>query len=93
MFDDQFSLLIAGLWQLINHGISEELLERVKNVATKCYRLEREPGFKKSKPVTLVSELVEKKSDDKVDNVDWEDVFLLSEDNVDQWPSKTPGFK
>ncbi|KAL0334106.1 UNVERIFIED_CONTAM: 1-aminocyclopropane-1-carboxylate oxidase [Sesamum angustifolium] len=30
-----------GFFQLINHGISEELLDRVKKVATECYKLER----------------------------------------------------
>ncbi|KAI3460556.1 hypothetical protein Pfo_017219 [Paulownia fortunei] len=82
-----------GFFQLINHGISEELLERVKKVASDCYKMEREPGFKNSKPVQLLHELIEKKSDEKVENVDWEDVFLLSDENDDQWPSKTPGFK
>ncbi|XP_073276475.1 1-aminocyclopropane-1-carboxylate oxidase 5-like [Primulina huaijiensis] len=83
-----------GFFQLINHGISEDLLERVKKVASECYEFEREPGFKNSKPVNLLKELVEKKSDDSlVENVDWEDVFLLSDDNHDEWPSKTPGFK
>ncbi|PIN14111.1 Iron/ascorbate family oxidoreductase [Handroanthus impetiginosus] len=55
--------------------------------------MEREENFKKSKPVQLLNELIEKKSDEKVENVDWEDVFLLSDENDDQWPSKTPGFK
>ncbi|PIN02381.1 Iron/ascorbate family oxidoreductase [Handroanthus impetiginosus] len=70
-----------GFFQLINHGISEELLERVKEVASECYKLEREPGFKNSKPVKLLNELVENKSSEKLENVDWEDVFLLSDDN------------
>ncbi|KAL0337731.1 UNVERIFIED_CONTAM: 1-aminocyclopropane-1-carboxylate oxidase 5 [Sesamum calycinum] len=82
-----------GFFQLINHGISEELLDRVKKVATECYKLEREAGFKNSKPVQLLNELVGKKSDEKVENMDWEDVFLLSDENDDEWPSKTLGFK
>ncbi|KAK6114929.1 hypothetical protein DH2020_033965 [Rehmannia glutinosa] len=82
-----------GFFQLINHGISEELLERVKKVASECYKLEREPFFKNSKPVKLLNELLEVKSDEKVENVDWEDVFLLSDENDDDWPSKTPAFK
>ncbi|KAL9144648.1 hypothetical protein ABFS82_14G309800 [Erythranthe guttata] len=86
-----------GFFQLINHGISEELLERVKKVASECYKVEREEGFKKSKPVQLLNELLERKNggdhDEKVENVDWEDVFLLSDENDDQWPPKTPGFK
>ena len=77
--------------QLVNHGISEELLQRVKKVCSDCYKLEREEGFKNSTPVKLLNELVEKKSYDKLENLDWEDVFLLSDDN--EWPSKTTGFK
>lgn len=77
--------------QLVNHGISEELLERVKKVASECYKLEREEGFKNSAAVKKLIELVEKKSGEKLENLDWEDVFLLSDDN--EWPSKTPGFK
>ncbi|KAK4392727.1 1-aminocyclopropane-1-carboxylate oxidase 5 [Sesamum angolense] len=61
-------------FQLINHGISEELLDRVRKVVTECYKLERETGFKNSKPVQLLNELLEKKSSEKVENVDWEDV-------------------
>ncbi|CAK9147660.1 unnamed protein product [Ilex paraguariensis] len=80
-----------GFFQLVNHGISEELLQRVKKVCSDCYTMEREEGFKNSTPVKLLNELVEKKSDDKLENLDWEDVFLLSDDN--EWPSKTPGFK
>ncbi|KAL0345882.1 UNVERIFIED_CONTAM: 1-aminocyclopropane-1-carboxylate oxidase 5 [Sesamum radiatum] len=36
-----------GFFQLINHGISEELLDKVKKVATECYKLEREAGLPK----------------------------------------------
>ncbi|XP_059631259.1 1-aminocyclopropane-1-carboxylate oxidase 5-like [Cornus florida] len=80
-----------GFFQLVNHGISEELLERVKMVCSECYKLEREEDFKNSTPVKLLNDLVEKKSGEKLENVDWEDVFLLSDDN--EWPLKTPGFK
>lgn len=77
--------------QLVNHGIPEELLERVKKVCSEFYKLEREEGFKDSRPIRLLNELVEKKSGDKLENVDWEDVITLVDDN--EWPSKTPGFK
>ncbi|KAL8485681.1 hypothetical protein ACS0TY_027822 [Phlomoides rotata] len=82
-----------GFFQLINHGISEELLEKVKKVASECYKMEREPFFKNSKPMKMLNELLEKKSDERVEDVDWEDVFLLTDDNHDDWPSKTSGFK
>ncbi|KAL1543796.1 aminocyclopropanecarboxylate oxidase [Salvia divinorum] len=83
-----------GFFQLVNHGISEELLERVKKVASECYKVEREAGFEESEPVKKLKELMEKKScDERIEDVDWEDVFLLTDDNADQWPSKTAGFR
>lgn len=78
----------------MNHGIPEELLERVKKVSSECYKLEREEKFKTSMPVKLLNELVEKKSQNKIENVDWEDVFLLSDDAIEsEWPSETPEFR
>lgn len=77
--------------QLVNHGIPEELLERVKNVSSEFYKLEREENFKTSTPVKMLNELVESGSSGKVDSVDWEDIFLLSDSN--EWPSETPGFR
>ncbi|XP_027090473.1 1-aminocyclopropane-1-carboxylate oxidase 5-like [Coffea eugenioides] len=82
-----------GFFQLVNHGISEELLEKVKKVASECFKLEREEGFKNSTKVKLLNELMEKKSTDRLENVDWEDVFLLSDNNENEWPSKTAKFK
>jgi aminocyclopropanecarboxylate oxidase len=79
------------LLQLVNHGISEELLERVKKVCSEYYRMEREENFQSSTPEKLLNELVEKKKGDKLENVDWEDVITLLDDN--EWPSRTPGFK
>ena len=77
--------------QLVNHGIPDELLERVKKVCSEFYKLEREEGFKNSGPIRLLNELVERKKGEKLENVDWEDVITLLDDN--EWPSKTPGFK
>ncbi|CAL5350851.1 unnamed protein product [Camellia sinensis] len=81
-----------GFFQLVNHGIPKELLERVKKVCSECFEKDREEGFKNSEPVKMLNDLMEKKSGDKLENVDWEDVFLLSDDN--EWPLlKTPRFK
>lgn len=78
--------------QLVNHGIPLELLERVKKVASDCYEIEREPLFRESKPVQLLNELVESgNSEKKLEELDWEDVFMLQDDR--QWPSNLPGFK
>ncbi|XP_035541777.1 1-aminocyclopropane-1-carboxylate oxidase 5-like [Juglans regia] len=80
-----------GFFQLVNHGISEELLERVKKVCSECYKMEREENFKNSTPVKLLKEIAEKKNGNNVENVDWEDVLTLLDNS--QWPSQTPGFK
>ncbi|KAI9201229.1 hypothetical protein LWI28_020486 [Acer negundo] len=80
-----------GFFQLVNHGITEEVLERVKRVCSEHFKVEREEGFNNSEAVKSLNDLVEKKSGEKLENLDWEDVFLLSDDN--EWPSTTPGFK
>ncbi|KAF8013866.1 hypothetical protein BT93_I1660 [Corymbia citriodora subsp. variegata] len=76
-----------GFFQLVNHGIPEELLEKVKRVCNEFYKLEREENFKKSTPVKPLNE----NDGGKLENVDWEDVITLLDDN--EWPSNTPGFK
>ncbi|KAH9618720.1 hypothetical protein KSS87_002654 [Heliosperma pusillum] len=80
-----------GFFQLVNHGIPEELLERVKRVTSECYKVEREEDFNNSKPVTMLKEITENKREGKVEDVDWEDVFLLTDSN--EWTVTTPGFK
>ncbi|KAI9113110.1 hypothetical protein K1719_015635 [Acacia pycnantha] len=80
-----------GFFQLINHGIPEELLERVKKVCSECYKQEREEKFKNSTSVNLLNKLVENKSREKSESVDWEDVFTLLDDN--EWPERTAGFR
>ncbi|XWS23686.1 hypothetical protein CRYUN_Cryun28dG0036200 [Craigia yunnanensis] len=75
-----------GFFQLVNHGIPEELLENVKEVSSEFYKLEREENFSHSKLVNLLDETGE-----KLENVDWEDVITLLDDN--EWPSKTHGFQ
>ncbi|KAK9080132.1 hypothetical protein SSX86_001807 [Deinandra increscens subsp. villosa] len=81
-----------GFFQLVNHGIPLDLLRRVEKVSSTCYKVEREQEFfENSTPVKQLNELVERKSGEKLENIDWEDVFLLSDDY--EWPQKTPGFK
>ncbi|XP_074561866.1 1-aminocyclopropane-1-carboxylate oxidase-like [Curcuma longa] len=82
-----------GFFQLVNHGISEELLERVKKVCSECYKL-REESFHESTPVRSLNELVDRESQGeavkKLKDVDWEDVFVLQDDNA--WPSNPHDF-
>ncbi|KAJ6685352.1 1-AMINOCYCLOPROPANE-1-CARBOXYLATE OXIDASE 5-LIKE [Salix purpurea] len=80
-----------GFFQLMNHGIPEELLEKVKKVCSEYFKLEREEIFKNSAVANTLKALAEKNSGEKLENVDWEDVITLLDDN--EWPSKTPGFK
>ncbi|KAL4272661.1 hypothetical protein GQ457_13G021700 [Hibiscus cannabinus] len=76
-----------GFFQLVNHGIAEEMLERVKKVSSEFYKVEREENFKNSEVANLLNET----GDEKMENVDWEDVITLTDDS--QWPFKTPGFQ
>ncbi|PPS08451.1 hypothetical protein GOBAR_AA12185 [Gossypium barbadense] len=78
-----------GFFQLVNNGIAEELLERVKKVSSEFYKVEREENFKNSKVVNLLNE----SGDEKLENVDWEDVITLTDDNVSEWSYQTSGFK
>lgn len=71
-----------------------ELLERVKKVSSQCYKL-REEGFQESIPVQLLNKLVDQELMEgdalkRLDEVDWEDVFFLQDDN--EWPSNPPEF-
>lgn len=75
----------------MNHGIPVELLERVKKVCSDCFKLEREEKFKDSEPIHLLNEIVDQGQDKKSENLDWEDVFVLHDDN--QWPSQPSEFK
>ncbi|XP_010471925.1 PREDICTED: 1-aminocyclopropane-1-carboxylate oxidase 5 [Camelina sativa] len=82
-----------GFFQLMNHGIPLELLNKVKTLSAECYKKEREEAFKTSSPVKLLNELVQKTSGEKLENVDWEDVFTLLDHNQNEWPSNTSGLK
>lgn len=84
-----------GFFQLVNHGIPTELLERVKKVCSESYRL-REAAFRVSEPVRTLEALVEAERRGEaaapVDDMDWEDIFYLHDD-TQSWPSSPPGFK
>ncbi|CAM0874711.1 unnamed protein product [Alopecurus aequalis] len=84
-----------GFFQLVNTGIPDELLERVKKVCNDCYKL-REEGFNGSNPaVKALAALVDQEGEGlatrKVQGMDWEDVFTLQDDMP--WPSIPPTFK
>ncbi|KAG8084702.1 hypothetical protein GUJ93_ZPchr0010g10170 [Zizania palustris] len=83
-----------GFFQLVNHGVPKELLDRVKKVCSESYRL-REEAFMASEPVRTLEGLVEAERRGEavapVDDMDWEDIFYLHDDN--QWPSSPPEFK
>ncbi|XP_057728554.1 1-aminocyclopropane-1-carboxylate oxidase 5 [Arachis stenosperma] len=80
-----------GFFQLINHGISEELLERVKKVCSEFYKLEREENFNNSTSVKIMNDLAENKNTGKLEHVDWEDVITLLDDN--EWPQNPQEFR
>ncbi|CAN1234555.1 1-aminocyclopropane-1-carboxylate oxidase 5 [Linum perenne] len=77
-----------GFFQLVNHGVPDELLERVKKVCSEFFKQEREESFKQS---ALYKSFEELEDGQKLENVDWEDVITLLDSN--EWPSQTPGFK
>uniref|UniRef100_A0A1J3D7S1 aminocyclopropanecarboxylate oxidase n=1 Tax=Noccaea caerulescens TaxID=107243 RepID=A0A1J3D7S1_NOCCA len=77
-----------GFFQLVNHGIPLELLNKVKKLSSYWYKTEREEAFKTSStPVKLLNELLKKNSEEKLENVDWEDVFTFVNNNQNEWPS------
>ncbi|VVA92773.1 unnamed protein product [Arabis nemorensis] len=81
------------LESLVNHGISLDILDKVKKLSLDCYKTEREEAFKTSNPMKLLDELVKRNSGEELEHIDWEDVFLLLDHNQNEWPSNTYGLK
>ncbi|KAH0849331.1 hypothetical protein HID58_090346 [Brassica napus] len=84
----------------ITHG--EEREKTLSDIAKACKEwgffqtatnTEREEASKTSTPVKLLNELLEKNSGEKLESVDWEDVFTLLDHNQNEWPSNTSGLK
>ncbi|XP_031505728.1 1-aminocyclopropane-1-carboxylate oxidase [Nymphaea colorata] len=92
-----------GFFQLVNHGISVELLQEVKRVCSEFYKMEREAKFKDSAPFKKLEDLMEGQDNgrnevanghdsvNKIEDMDWEDTIILLDNN--EWPSKTHDFK
>ncbi|KAJ8531160.1 hypothetical protein K7X08_026594 [Anisodus acutangulus] len=79
----------------------EERAKTLAQIATCCeewgffqsFKKEREENFNKSTAVKLLNEVEKnnKCNNGKVENVEWEDVFLLTDDNG--WPFHVPQFR
>ncbi|KAH9304103.1 hypothetical protein KI387_008507, partial [Taxus chinensis] len=87
-----------GFFQLINHGIDHGLLDRVKLVCAQQYNINREQSFKDSLPVRALNKAVAAEAEgnkvDKIENMDWEDVFQVHEmHDTNSWPSEPKDFK
>ncbi|GLJ58150.1 hypothetical protein SUGI_1421440 [Cryptomeria japonica] len=84
----------TGFFQLLNHGIEHELMDRVKKVCSEHYKLNREQSFNASLPVRLLSNALDSDNADKIENVDWEDVIQIHEmQETNSWPSQPSDFK
>ncbi|GLJ28691.1 hypothetical protein SUGI_0565410 [Cryptomeria japonica] len=87
-----------GFFQLLNHGIPHSLMDLVKRACSENYKLTREQSFKESLPVKKLEDaMVAEANGNKcaeIENVDWEDAFLISElDASNSWPSQPNNFR
>ncbi|KAH0849683.1 LOW QUALITY PROTEIN: hypothetical protein HID58_096182 [Brassica napus] len=76
-----------GFFQLVNHGIPLELLNKVKKLASDCYKTEREEAFKTSTPVKLLNECLRKTLERSSRTL----TGKIPQPN--EWPSNTSGLK
>ncbi|KAH9304090.1 hypothetical protein KI387_008494, partial [Taxus chinensis] len=83
---------------LINHGIDHGLLDRVKVVCAEQYKINREQQFKDSLPVRALNKAIAAEAEgnevDKIQNMDWEDVFQVHEMcDTNSWPTEPKDFR
>lgn len=96
----------VGFFQILNHGIPVDLLERVKEVVTDNFNNDREPKFRESVPYQVLQKTIESEeveehktetaapAEKKIKDLDWEDVFALQyEDPTYEWPSQPSNFR
>ncbi|GLJ19085.1 hypothetical protein SUGI_0342760 [Cryptomeria japonica] len=87
-----------GFFQITNHGIDHGLLDRVKEVCSQQYKINREQNFNNSSPVRALNKAIEAEAKgnnlEKIENMDWEDVFQVHEmRDTNSWPSEPKDFK
>lgn len=86
------------IFQITNHGIDHGLMDRVKEVCSQQYKINREQHFKDSSPVRELNKAIEAElkgnNVEKIENLDWEDVFQVHEmKETNSWPSEPKDFK
>ncbi|GLJ19088.1 hypothetical protein SUGI_0342790 [Cryptomeria japonica] len=87
-----------GFFEITNHGIDHGLLDRVKEVCSQQYKINREQNFKDSLPIRALNRAIEAEAKgnnvEKIKNMDWEDVFQVHEvKDTNSWPLEPKDFK
>lgn len=73
-------------------------MDRVKDVCSQQYKINREKHFKDSSPVRELNKAIEAElkgnNVEKIENLDWEDVFQVQDmKETNSWPSEPKDFK